>query len=245
MRRLVRIVNFAIATIIGCAPAFVGSLAHAQNVQDILQKTRAAYVAMSSYSDSGTVFEEYGTAKDKHTFTTYFTRVPRHFVLDFRKQGGDQYVVWGDPDAFHTWWKTTGQQYDYPNPNNISAISLSDRNTKGSVLKIPTLLYGKSSLAAALLAFADPEVDGTEEAGGGHRCYRITGRASDVYKATGKEVNLHKITVWIDTESLLIRQVREEWKALPGNVNRTTTGYEPRANPTLENSRLTFVPPAQ
>jgi len=203
------------------------------------------YVSLRSYADTGVVLNQYGSSsEDRHTFTMYFNRNPRRFVLDFRKQGGDQYVIWGDPDAFHTWWKTTGQQSDYPNPNNVSAISLSGQNTGATATKIPTLLYGKSALAAALLNIADPVLDGTEELGG-RRCYRLMGRVSDVYSATGKEVNVHKISVWIDAESLLIRKVLEEWKALPGQRSRTTTTFVPQANPSLEDSRLKFVPPEQ
>ncbi len=116
--------------------------------------------------------------------------------------------------------------------------------TGATATKIPTLLYGKSALAAALLNIADPVLDGTEELGG-RRCYRLMGRVSDVYSATGKEVNIHKISVWIDAESLLIRKVLEEWKALPGQRSRTITTFEPQANPSLEDSRLKFVPPEQ
>jgi hypothetical protein len=231
------------ATVVCTTAVFVTPLAGAENPEDILQRTRAMYVALGSYADTGIVLSEYGTSsQDRHTFTTYFNRNPRHFVLDFRKQGGDQYVIWGDPDAFHTWWKTTGQQYDYPNPNNITAISQSGLNTGGSALKIPTLLYGKSALAAVLLTIADPVLDGTEEIGG-RRCYRLTGRASDMYAATGKEVNIHKITVLIDAESLLIRKVLEEFKPRPGQRSRTITTFEPKANPSIEDSRLKFVPP--
>ena len=113
-------------------------------------------------------------------------------------------------------------QTDYPNPNNAPAISLSGRNTGGAALKIPTLLYSKAALGGDFNNFADVVLDGTEPISG-RRCYRLIGRASDVYAASGKEVNTRRMTVWIDTESLLISQVREEWKGLPGQRSRTTT----------------------
>ena len=242
---LPRFARFTFMAVAACAPTLVGLAAHAQNAAAILQKTRDTYVGLRSYADTGSVVYEYGAdAKDQHTFATYFSRAPRHFLLEFHKQGGDQYVIWGEPDAFHTWWKMTGQQTDYPNPNNIPAITLSSEPTKGASMKIPPLLYGKSQLAAVLLAFHDPEVDGTE-AIGGHHCHRIVGRASDTYSATGKEVNIHRITVWIDSDSFLVRQVREEWKPLPGSVNRMTTMYQPQANPTLDEAKFKFTPPTQ
>jgi hypothetical protein len=229
------------AILLACASA-----ARAQDVEQILQKTRDTYVALQSYADSGTVIAEYGSGPQpqatRHQFTTRFRRSPRAYVFDFHKEGGDRYVVWGDPDAFHSWWKTTGDQYDFPNPNNLPAISGSSVNTSGAGMKIPSLLYGKSQLAALMLAFADPLLEGVEQIGG-HACHRISGRASDRYSATGKEVNVHRVVVWIDAESSLVRQVREEWKGLPGVVNRTTVVYQPEANPTLADNLLTFAAP--
>jgi outer membrane lipoprotein-sorting protein len=210
---------------------------------DILQRTRALYGELRSYADTGTVINEYGTSgTDRHKFTTAFVRVPRGFLLDFKKQGGEHYVIWGDPGAFHTWLKTTGQRFDYPNPNNAGAISLSGQNTIGASGKIPTLLYSKAALGGDFANFA-VAVDGTEFVDG-HRCHRLRGRASDAYAATGREVNARSMTVWIDAESLLIRKVLEEWVPLPGQRSRVITIYEPEANPTLDESRVVFTPPA-
>jgi outer membrane lipoprotein-sorting protein len=227
-----------------CMAIVSGAIAQAQNAESILQKTRDTYVALKSYADSGVIVSDYGSSsQDKHTFSTLFNRAPRHFLLDFHKQGGGRLVIWGDTDAFHTWWQATGQQYDYPNPNNTPAISLSGQNTGGAAMKIPTLLYGKSNLAAEMLNIANPLLDGDEDVGG-RRCHRVVGRASDTYGATGREVNIHKVTVWIDAESFLVRKMLEEWKPLPGQRSRVTTSYEPRANPTLEEEKFKFRPPA-
>ena len=203
------------------------------------------YGELRSYADSGVVLREYGSrtdpSRDRHTFTTYFSRSPRRFLLDFRKQGGDQFVVWGDPDAFHTWWKTTGGRYDYPNPNNLPAINGSGANTSGSVLKIPTLLYGKAPLQGDLTYLRDVGSGGFETVDG-RRCDRVTATTYGVY-GTGHEFNVHAITVWIDVESLLIRKIVEEWPPLPGQISRTTTTFEPQANPSLDEARFRFVPP--
>ena len=223
---------------------FLGSAAHAQSAESILQKTRDTYAQMKSYADSGVVLNQYGaSSEDKHTFSTAFSRSPRHFLLDFHKQGGDQYVIWADADAFHTWWKTTGQQTDYPNPNNVPAIGMSGQNTAQVGLKIPTLLWGKA-FSSAMLNIHDPEVDGTEQVSG-HPCHRVIGRMSDVYSATGKEVNIRKITVWIDAESFLIRKMTEDFKALPGQRSTVVTTYEPRANSSLDDAQFKFTPPQQ
>ena len=235
------------ALLVMMATALLTGVIQAQSAEQLLEKTRNIYVAMDTYSDVGTVINEFGSAAkpivERHSFTTEFRRSPRAFVFDFRKVGGDRYVVWGDPDAFHTWWKTTGAVYDFPNPNNIAAISGSGSTTYAATLKIPTLLYGKSQLAALLLAFAYPALDGTDLLSS-HKCYRIVGRASDTYSATGREVNVRQITVWIDAESYLVRQVREQWKpAVAGQINRITTVYDPKANPPIDEAGARFTPP--
>jgi hypothetical protein len=211
---------------------------------DVLTRSRAMYAALRSYADSGVVIKEYGSStKDRHTFTTAFNRAPRAFVLDFHKLGGGQYVIWGDPGAFHAWGSTTGEQYDYPNPDNTAAFNGSGQNTYSVGAKIPALLYAKARLSSDFANFADLTEDGFDDVAG-RRCARVLGTARDVYAATGKEVNVRKMTVWIDAESLLIRKVVEQWKGLPGQISRVTTTYEPQANPSLEKSRLQFVPPA-
>jgi len=147
-----------------------------------------------------------------------------------------------DPDAFHAWWKTTGQQFDYPNPDNLGALNGSGHNTSAVGLKIPTLLYGKAPLLSDFANFADVTPDGTEDVAG-RKCLRLVGNTRDVYAATNKEVNVRKMSVWIDAESLLIRKVVEQWKALPGQISRLTTTYEPQANPKIDESRVRFSPP--
>jgi len=217
--------------------------AYAQSADEIVKKMRDTYGVLNSYSDTAVMVRQYG-ATDRHTFATYFNRAPRHFLLDFHKQGGDRYVVWGDPEGFHTWWKTTKQTTDYANPNNTPAITLSGPPTESAVVKIPTLVYSKANLGGDFTNFSDPRLEGTD-AVGGHRCYRLAGNASDSYAASGKEVNVRKMTLWIDAESFLLRQVREEWPPVGGTATRMTTTYEPRANPTIEPEKFRFIPPAQ
>jgi outer membrane lipoprotein-sorting protein len=225
-------------TLFGAAPSTAS--------EDVFERSRAMYTSLSSYADTGTIIKEYGSAKDpardRHMFTTCFRRVPRAFYFDFKKDGGDRYVIWGDPDAFHTWWKTTGVQSDYPNPNNVGAFTTSGVTTSGATTKVPSLLYKKGALPSDFAFFTDGVLDGREEIGE-HQCDRLVGTAKDVYGNTGHEVNVRKMIVWIDRESLLIRKVVEEWPPLPGQVSRTTTVFEPQANPALDESKFRFTPP--
>jgi outer membrane lipoprotein-sorting protein len=101
-----------------------------------------------------------------------------------------------------------------------------------------------STLGGDFASFAAGKLDGTEVIAG-HRCYRLAGQASDSYAASGKEVNIRKMTIWIDAESFLIRQVREEWPPVGGTAPQMTTTYQPQANPPIEEAKFKFVPPVQ
>jgi len=209
----------------------------------LLERSRALYAGLQTYADSGSVLREYGqSSSDLHRFTTHFRRTPRGFVFDFTKQSRERYVVWGDPDAFHTWLSSTGQRFDYPNPRNATAISGSGVNTSDAVLKIPPLLYSKAALGGFFDSLGAVVTEGSEKVDG-HPCVRLASTASTAYEATGKLANQRKVTVWIDSESLLIRQIREEWPPLPGQRSRVTTTIEPEANPKLDDNPLKFVVP--
>jgi outer membrane lipoprotein-sorting protein len=211
----------------------------------ILEHSRSVYGALSSYSDSGTTVIEYGPSnqpgRDENSFSTWFNRAPRHFLFEYRKPS-DRMVIWGDPDAFHVWWKATGQVSEYPNPKNTGALTLSDYPTNSTISKIPPLLYSKANLPGAVAAFEPTRVAGTEEVDGS-KCYRLEGTASDSYGQTGNKVNQRHITVWIDASSFLVRKVVEEAATAPGSVNRTTSTFRPQANPQISDDHFQFAPP--
>lgn len=208
----------------------------------ILEHTRSVYAALTSYSDVGTVLTEYSmTSRDQTRFSTYFTRVPRHFLFDYRKPAGDRLVIWGDPAAFHVWWKATAQVMEYPNPNNANAITLNDFPTGGAATKIPVLLYSKANLPGALQRFEPKSM--TMQDVTGHKCYRLEGTTSDTYGATGNQVNVRSLTVWIDASSYLVRKIVEQAPAAPKMLNRVTTTFDPQANPKLNDQVFEFAVP--
>lgn len=209
----------------------------------ILEHVRTVYAALDSYSDTGTVIYEYtATAHDEHQFSTAFIRNPRHFLMDVRKASGDRIVITGDPDAFHSWWKATGQVTEFPNPRNTGALTLNAFPTNSVSTKIPTLLYSKANLPGALQNFV-PERNAGLESCGDQKCYRLEGNTSDFYGATGKQANVRKLTVWIESGTYLVRKITEEAPSVPGSLNRTTTIFVPQANPKLADDAFQFTPP--
>lgn len=236
-----------VAALLTASTALWSPVQAAETAEGIMQRMKAVYGALNTYADSGVVLYEYGAAtspsSSHHSFATRFMRAPRHFLFDFHKDGGDRFVVWADPDAFHTWWKGAGQKADYPNPNNLPAISLSEFPTSGVITKVPVLLYPKAPLTGVLSHFTNFTLEGTEPLAG-HSCYKLAGRSSDLYGQTTREVNLRKVTVWIDADSSLVRQIREESAATGNSINRITTTYEPKANAALEAAAFAFAPPS-
>jgi outer membrane lipoprotein-sorting protein len=225
--------------------------AGAGTADDILARSRAAYASLRSYADTGTVVIEYGPVgaplREQHAFTTRY-RAPRSFYFDFIKdRETDRFVVWSDDEAFHTWWQTTGVAQTYPKGQGAAAFSTGASITKGSLMQISPLLFPQAGLAGTLTEFSDASVAGTE-AVAGRPSHTLVGVARSVYQQTGRAVNVRRTTVWIDTETFLVRKVFEDSpEGTAGSiVSRVITTFDPQANPTLDDGRFRFaVPPTR
>ena len=115
----------------------------------------------------------------------------------------------------------------------------------------PEAVYAKMHAAAlahdleAVLYYAAEAERATMPVPEVPKSYRLTGKARDIYSNTGRESNVRKMTVWVDTDSMLIRKVVEEWPPLPGQVSRYTTIYDPQANPAIDAAKFKFEPPTR
>lgn len=218
------------------------------SADDVLAGSQAAYTALKSYSDTGTVDVEFGppggTLKEHHTFKTLF-RAPRHFLFDFVKaDNADRFVVWADDEAFHTWWQTTGVADTFPKGEGGGAFVAGGEPTLNALMQLSPWLFSQADLTGPLTEFGDAAVAGTE-AIAGHPCHKLAGTGKSVYRASGRVVNVRRMTVWIDVQTLLVRRVFEDTAEGTGGgyVSRTTTTFEPLANPTLDDARFRFTPP--
>ncbi len=227
------------------APAALAGADAAMSPEDIWKRTLEGYATIQSYSDTGTVEVEGAGINDRHTFVTRYQK-PRSYFLEFTKNGGvDSYVIWSDAEAFHTWWKTTGLVEDYPRGSGVFAFGQAGYLTTGSALKLAPLFFSQSGLQGPFINFKDLTLEGSETIGS-HDCYKLAGVTRDVYAATGREVNIHKLTAWIDKQSLLIVKVLEGAAkgTPPAQAMQTTTTFEPIANPQLEDASFKFDAPA-
>ena len=238
---------FATVGALACTALFATTVPAAE--EDILVRSRAAYAALRSYADTGTVDVEFGpvggTIKERHTFITYY-RAPRLFFFDFTKhKNADRFVVWSDEEAFHSWWQTTGVENTFPKGQGATAFVTAAMPTKNAITQTAPLLFSQAGLVGTLTEFGDASVVGTEIVGG-RKCHKLVGVARSVYPATERVTNVRKTTVWIDAETLLVRKVLEDApRGSPaGTVLRVTTTFEPHADPKLEDARFRFVPPS-
>ncbi len=240
--------NLRLAIVAGaCASlAWPGGRAAAPE-QDLVARSQAAYAALHSYADTGTVDVEFGPPEglshEHHTFRTLF-RAPRTFLFDFvKEEKADRFVVWANDEAFHTWWQATGVSETYPKGQGAGAFVSGGEPTFNALTQLAPWLFPQADLEGALTEFGDASPAGTE-AVNGHACQKLTGVGKSVYRQSGHVVNVRKMTVWIDAQTLLVRRVFEDTAEGSGPwVNRITTTFEPQANPALEDGRFLFVPP--
>lgn len=218
------------------------------DANDVIDRSREVFSTLKSYADAGTLVSEAQVGGgpaiiERHTFRTFF-RAPRHFYFEFNedpKAGGDRYVLWGDDEAFHTWWSATGVEEAFQKGKGALAFNLSATPTIGSIQLIAPWLFSQAGLEGPLTNLQDAALTGIEDVDG-RRCHKVVGQARMPY---AKADRLRATTVWVDARTSLICRVFQD--NLPGapkgshQVLRAT--LEPRANPPIEDRQFLFKPP--
>jgi outer membrane lipoprotein-sorting protein len=156
--------------------------------------------------------------------------------------------MWCDGGDFQSWSSALSQHVTYVRGENtvIGGFAAAGATTFRTITLITALLFANSGLTSTLLEFGDDyTVDGTEDVGG-HRCHKLVGIARSLYAKTQRITNARRTTIWIDTESLLVRKVFEDTPdgSPQTAVIRTTVTLDPRPNPTLEDARFTYTVPS-
>ena len=201
-----------------------------------MDRSRAVYAALGTYSDSGSVVTESRlagtpTVVERFTFRTSFKR-PRQYLFEFAANaasGADRVALWCETAEgdFHSWWKATGVHDVHGNRTGINAFLTTAAPTKGTSLYLVSILLPQTALLASLGAFA-PTV-ATRDTIGGRPHIKLSGEMKGHF-GSGRPM-----AVWVDAESHLIRRIVEDTpsESPAGSVDRITTTFAPRANPTL------------
>jgi hypothetical protein len=226
------------------------------DAENVLAKTRAAYAALTSYADSGTVLDETSGFTDRSTFRILFIRDPRYLLIDYtavaseytsghRLPLGHRIVVWMENGELQSWISTTQAHETYPadGGQQVNALSSTAYRTAGISVLIPSHLYSKSGLASAVHATEEAEADGFETVNG-RRCFRILGVERWRYPS-GRETGVRPITIWVDAETYLIHKILQDTpKGMPrGSISRRTTTLKHQANPKLDPAQFRFTVP--
>lgn len=213
----------------------------------ILQQTHAAYASLKTYADTGSVDLEFGPGggivREHHAFRTAY-RAPRQFRFDFTKAGNaDRYVVWGDGETFHSYWKSTGTVSDYPKGRGANAFIFGSAPTSAAILQLAPMLFPGAGLSGTMTEFGSAALAGTETIAG-HPCYKLTGKAQAVYGATGHVTDVRPTTLWIDSQTSMVRRIFED-RTQGVFVNRTTTTFDPRPDAPVDEALFRFTPPGR
>ncbi|HEX6104529.1 MAG TPA: hypothetical protein VFZ26_03040, partial [Gemmatimonadales bacterium] len=217
------------------------------NAEDVLAKSRAAYAALTSYADSGTVADESSGFTTHSTFRLRFSRKPHQLLIDARMTESTysnghrvplnkHFVLWLENGDLQTWRGATQEHETYPaaGGQQVNALKGANIATAGISVLMPSLLYTKAGMASPVHATEDAEAAGFETLGG-RRCYRIIGVERWRYPS-GRETGVRAITLWIDAETYLIRKIVQDTprSMRRGVISRRITTIEPQANPRLE-----------
>jgi hypothetical protein len=230
--------------------------ARAFDAEDVLAKTRAAYAALTSYADSGTVLEESAGFTDRSTFRTLFIRDPRYLLIEYRAVASEyknghrlpldhRSVLWMQNGELQTWFSKTQthETYSADGGQQVNALNNAAYGTAGISVLVPSHLYSKSGMASAVHAAEDAEADGFETVNG-RRCFRILGVERWRYPS-GRETGVRQITLWIDADTYLIHKVFQDTpKGMPrGSISRRITTLKHQGNPKLEPAQFHFTVP--
>jgi outer membrane lipoprotein-sorting protein len=215
---------------------------------DAMTPVHERYGQLKSYSDTGKVTTRYqwpGTPETggHYRFETAF-RAPRNFFFRFDAEadaGDDAFVIWCDGGDFQSWWKATGVHEVYTGGRGADGFYAGGSPTKEAVNLLgphvfsSALLYGPTSRLIELK-------DAGEEAIAGHACSRYVAAGRQTGVVTNEE---RPITIWVDKETTLVRQVQMDAPAgsQADLVDTILYEIEPEADPDLPDERFTFTPP--
>src|SRR5688572_26814823 len=185
------------------------------DVKDVLAKMKAAYVALDSYSDTGTVVDERAGFEDRSQFKVLYTKNPRNLYIEYKgieslyKSGfripySNRLVFWMQNGELQK-WDQTGLHETYPSAGGgqVNALNNASYGSAGITILIPSLIYTKANLATPIQAMDEPTAAGYETVGSG-RTFKVKGVERWRFP-NGRVTGVRPITLWIDTETYLIR----------------------------------------
>jgi hypothetical protein len=197
------------------------------------------YAACQSYRDAGvarvTTTAAGMSRQDSQPFATAFVR-PDRFRFDFGGRGprvGDLWVrpvIWFDGTAVRAFSPADGLPRTYPTV--AAALLDAEGASAGTSVLVARLLAPDSLPGPAVTNLLHPVVTGGEPIAG-VECVKIEGRQGDVL-----------VTIWVDRQTFLIRQLAGS-RPLENGTTQTTITYQPELNPIIEAALFELRPPGE
>jgi hypothetical protein len=239
----------------GFAPS---SPAAVLTADDLLARSRAAYAALKSYAESGTVVEDVGSFSNHSKFKTRF-RKPADFYFEYtsiesvsfdstKAPLGNHLVFWKLGPDLQTWSEEARTHDTFPQgqADQVGPIRAAAAGTSGMSVLIPSLLFPEAGFIGTLQDIGELSLARTDDVGG-HPCRKLVGIARSVYPS-GQVTNVRPVALWLDAQTLLVRKIFTDTpKGYPiGGIARFTITLDPQANPPLDDTKFQFaVPSAQ
>lgn len=233
-----------------------GILGARAQLPDVMAKSVAAYAALSSYADTGTVELEAPGTITRSTFTTRFRRPNGDLYLDYQTTGSyyPDTKITLDLSMYRTVvWMLRGQMETYDHSQRTHTIVESGQQAHallglGAALNgvstlVPSLLYPPAKMRSTFFEVEEASDAGFETVAN-RRCHKITGIAAQYYPS-GARTGVRPVTIWIDAGTLLIRKIFEDTpKGYPANsFLRLTVTIDPQVNPALDDAKFKFQVP--
>lgn len=224
---------------------------------DIIAKSMAAYAALTSYADVGTVQQDAGGFVADSKFKTFY-RKPRDFFYEYTQVANvykDGYrvplkghlVYWMRNGNLETWHEASKTHESYPagQRNQISPIANGDALTGGALPLVASFFFQKANLVTVVAELKKVSLAGNEKVNGAD-CYKLVGIAESTYPS-GKTFNRRPVAIWIDAKTNLIKKVFIDTPAGygAGSVSRTTITINPAPNPPLDDRKFAYTVPTQ
>lgn len=199
--------------------------AHAQSLsaQQIMDRTISVYANCNSYVDEGEVRTIFLARNRRRTvikpFTTAFVR-PSDFRFEYKELRGEEvwsnYIIWKDAESVKTWWSI---RPGVENPPNLSfAVAGATGVSSGSAVTVPALLMPEITSGNRIKTLSDLKLIGNEV---------INGRKA--HKIEGTDFRKNNVTLWVDSESMLIVKIFQK-TIFDTFETETTTTYRPQVN---------------
>src|SRR4051794_26206864 len=205
----------------------------------VLGRVQEVYAACESYRDTGVarVLTEGGgmSRQDSQPFATAYVR-PDRFRFDFGGRGprvGDLWarpVIWFDGATVRGFSPGVGSPHTYPSVT--AALLDAEGPSAGTSVIVPRLLAPDAMPGPAVINLLHAVVTGGEPIAG-VECVKIEGRQDDVL-----------VTLWVDRQSFLIRQLLGS-RPIDNGTTRTTITYQPELNPIIEEGLFELRPPGE